>query len=1434
MRASVKQTLLATVGAAALAGASALAGTFTSDFSNPNQTGFTLGSNFATRPDQTTFMPAIENGRLTLTYAEPSENGSIVLDDLDGGSAISAFTATFKLRIGGGSSNPGDGLAFYFGTDVAEGSVFGEEGPESMLDGLSVGFDIFNNGDNEAPAIDVKVNGTLVGRVPMNVFNMLSDSFVDVSIQLKPNGTLSVSHRGTAIFTDLPLPGYAPSGGSRFALGARTGAEYANHWIDDLSITTTLAGAPAAPTISAQPQNVTVNEGSPATFSVGWQGSMPFTFQWLKNDQPIDGATQPTYTIASATGADNGAVFKCTVSNPAGSVTSSGATLTVNVDSVKPTLVSTKGSDTFTKVTVVFSEPVDETTAQNAANYGLTGATVTAAAKTGPATVVLTTTPHAEGATLTLTVNNVRDLAFNPNAIEPNSTIQVKTFVFAPGFTRLEVYDNIAGTAVANLYDDPNYQAGTPSRAMFAAGFDSDTAALGLDVNNENYGAVLYGLVIPPQTASYRFFIRSDDSSELYINASGSDPSGVFGPVAQETGCCNLFLEPGALQTSEPVLLNAGTRYYVRLNLKEGTGDDYGKVAWRVEGDSTPAATLTPIGGTVVGWFADPNGTAINVTAQPANALITENKTATFTVAATGTPGPVWYQWQRAEPGSGTFANIAGARGATYTTPAMKRATDNGAKYRAMIYTPGLSQASAEATLSVEIDSAAPSVVLAVAKPNNKGVTLRFSEAIDGTSASSAAAYTIPGVTVTGARFVAPDVVVLTTTAMTDGASYTVTVSDAVKDLALPPNGVAAPNNTATFAAGVRVNGAAKFEVFANIGAGTVVNDVRAAAKYPLYPDKVTLCNGMESPSPYYYADNYGGKLSGFFVPAATGQYVFYIASDDASELHVSTDDDPDNKVLRATEPGYAGPREWTGNAGGRRPGCDAGDCENISDPISMEAGKAYYVELIYKEGGGGDYGGVRVQLASDEPPAADSYASPLMGATLYTTILAADLDKMTLPVGMKSGLGSGLTDGFRVKTYQAEQLGTTAIADHLSLFEQVMAGLMGPNVANLAGANNGVFNVPGVINFNANTAAEDGFFQSSFEGLYQSADLTVPGIPGIGGFGGDPTRANHNYAQEVISYVEFPAPGVYYFGVNSQNGFRVSAGEQAPADIGALVVHNGTAAGAYYALDSGPDFGGISAAMTSRLEGKLVLAQAGDGSGTAACGALVNAEEIRGNIAVCERGVCTFSTKLTACLDAGAIGVIVVNSRDPGSADGVWPILMGGTFVNVPGVMISKPDGVKIINALRAGEEVHASIAPLLDEGLGYYRRGRSSFETRFAVNVKEAGLYPLRLVWYFMDATDTEYGDCEFFTHTSDDDYVLVNDRTKAGSLKAYSTRDFTPVVPGIGIARVDGTITITYQGVLQSSDTVDGDYTDVTGASSPFTVSATEAAKFYRTRQ
>ena len=84
-----------------------------------------------------------------------------------------------------------------------------------------------------------------------------------------------------------------------------------------------------APTIATHPASRTVPAGGSATFSVSASGTAPLTYQWQRNGANIAGATSVNYTLSPVTTADNGATFRCVVTNAFGSVTSNSATLTV-------------------------------------------------------------------------------------------------------------------------------------------------------------------------------------------------------------------------------------------------------------------------------------------------------------------------------------------------------------------------------------------------------------------------------------------------------------------------------------------------------------------------------------------------------------------------------------------------------------------------------------------------------------------------------------------------------------------------------------------------------------------------------------------------------------------------------------------------------------------------------------------------------------------------------------------------------------------------------------------------------------------------------------------------------------------------------------------------------------------------------------------------
>jgi len=98
-----------------------------------------------------------------------------------------------------------------------------------------------------------------------------------------------------------------------------------------------------SPGITTQPSNQTVMQGQPATFTVGASGSAPLSYQWQRNMVNISGATSSSYTLTSTTLADNGAKFRCVVSNAFGNATSNEATLTVQPP--PPALVTEENTD---------------------------------------------------------------------------------------------------------------------------------------------------------------------------------------------------------------------------------------------------------------------------------------------------------------------------------------------------------------------------------------------------------------------------------------------------------------------------------------------------------------------------------------------------------------------------------------------------------------------------------------------------------------------------------------------------------------------------------------------------------------------------------------------------------------------------------------------------------------------------------------------------------------------------------------------------------------------------------------------------------------------------------------------------------------------------------------------------------------------------------
>lgn len=92
-------------------------------------------------------------------------------------------------------------------------------------------------------------------------------------------------------------------------------------------------------------------------------------------------------------------------------------------------------------------------------------------------------------------------------------------------------------------------------------------------------------------------------------------------------------------------------------------------------------------------------GYAAAITGHPADQTVDQGMSATFDIAATGVPAPV-FQWQRSTDGGGTWANLVGATGSAYTT-APVAAGDNNHRFRCLVSNPFVNLTSNVATLTV-------------------------------------------------------------------------------------------------------------------------------------------------------------------------------------------------------------------------------------------------------------------------------------------------------------------------------------------------------------------------------------------------------------------------------------------------------------------------------------------------------------------------------------------------------------------------------------------------------------------------------------------------------------------------------------------------------------------------------------------------------------
>jgi len=147
---------------------------------------------------------------------------------------------------------------------------------------------------------------------------------------------------------------------------------------------------------------------------------------------------------------------------------------------------------------------------------------------------------------------------------------------------------------------------------------------------------------------------------------------------------------------------------------------------------------------------------------------------------------------------------------------------------------------------------------------------------------------------------------------------------------------------------------------------GTAVSDLTS---HPLFPDHPTSSNYVTDlfESPTDILEQYGQRMHGYLVAPQTGNYTFWLATDDGGSLLLSTDEQPGNAREIAYVSGWTPSREWNWEA------------NQQSAPIYLVAGQIYYISAFMKEEGGGDNLAVRWRMpdGTDQAPILGTHFLP-------------------------------------------------------------------------------------------------------------------------------------------------------------------------------------------------------------------------------------------------------------------------------------------------------------------------------------------------------------------------------------------------------------------------------------------------------------------------
>ena len=456
---------------------------------------------------------------------------------------------------------------------------------------------------------------------------------------------------------------------------------------------------PNPPLVTTQPLSQTNTAGTTATFTVTATGAAPLSYQWLKNTTTISGATGATLTLSSVSDG-NAAAYSVVVSNAAGSVTSSNATLSVLdaplITSQPLSQTNTAGTTAIFTVSATGAAPLSYQWLKNTMPIsGANGATlilvsVAAGDAAGYSVVIINAAGSVTSSSATLTVLG-RPLITSQPLSQTNTAGTTATFTVS-----------VTGTAPLSYqwFKNTTPVSGATGATLTLAGVSAGDAAA--------YSVVIVNAAGSVTSSSATLTVLGPPSitSQPLSQTNAAGTTATF--TVSVTGTAQLTYQ--WFKNTTPISGATGATL-ILAGVSAGDAAAYSVVIANAAGSVTSSsATLTVLGPPAI-------------TSQPLSQTNTAGTTATFTVSATGT-APLTYQWFK------NTTPIGGATGATLTLAGVS--AGDAAAYSVIIANAAGGVTSSSATLTVLGPPAITSQPLS--QTNAAGTTATFTVSVTGTA----------------------------------------------------------------------------------------------------------------------------------------------------------------------------------------------------------------------------------------------------------------------------------------------------------------------------------------------------------------------------------------------------------------------------------------------------------------------------------------------------------------------------------------------------------------------------------------------------------------------------------------------------------------------------------------------------------------------------